>query len=251
MALHVQFDTTGGPEVLTLREVAVGAPGPGELLISVDAIGVNRADAMFRQGRYFYPPASPSGLGYEAAGTVAAVGPGVPDFAPGDSVSVVPAFKLTDYGTYGDQVLLPATAVLPRPADSDPVIAAAAWMGYLTGYGALAEDSQVAPGEAVLITAASGAVGLAAIQVVNRMGGVPIATTRTAGKRQRLLDAGAAHVVVTEEEDLVARVKAITDGRGCVPRWTRSAVPAWPRSPRRSPRAAGCSSTARWIRATT
>ncbi|PRY43405.1 zinc-dependent alcohol dehydrogenase family protein [Umezawaea tangerina] len=212
MARQIRFDTTGGPEVLRLHETPVRDPGAGEVVIRVDAIGVNRADAMFREGRYFYPPALPSGLGYEAAGVVEAVGPDVAGAAVGDSVAVLPAFKLTEHGTYGDHVVVPATSLVPRTAD--PVTAAATWMAYVTAYGALVEGDPVAKGDHVLLTAASGGVGLAAIQVANSIGAVPIATTRTPEKRQRLLDAGAAHVVVTSEEDLVARVREITDGQG-------------------------------------
>jgi NADPH:quinone reductase-like Zn-dependent oxidoreductase len=214
MAIHVRFDTLGGPEVLTLREVEVGEPGAGELRIRVEAIGLNRAEVMFRRGHYFYQPNFPSGLGYEAAGVVEAVGTDAGDFAVGDTVSVVPAFDLTDYGTYGDHVLVPAAATVHRPAEIDPVTSAAVWMAYVTSYGAFAADGGVRPGDAVLITAATGGAGLAAIQVANRIGAVSIATTRSRGKKQRLLDAGAAHVIVTDEEDLAERVKEITGGRG-------------------------------------
>ncbi|MCZ0984733.1 zinc-dependent alcohol dehydrogenase family protein [Streptomyces diastatochromogenes] len=214
MARLVQFDRLGGPEVLTLRDVEVGAPGAGEVLIRVDAIGLNRAEIMYREGGYFYEPVFPSTLGYEAAGVVEAVGEGVDGFAEGDLVAVVPAFLQSEYGTYGDHVIVPASAVVPRPADVDPVQAAAVWMAYITAYGPLAESRQVRPGDHVLITAASSSVGLAAIQVARHVGAIPIATTRGADKKQRLLDAGAAHVIVTDEEDLPARIKEITGGEG-------------------------------------
>src|SRR5262245_66687218 len=102
MAKAVKFDKTGGADVLELREVEVGAPGPGELRIRVDAIGLNRGEIMYREGVYFYEPVLPSGLGYEAAGVVEAVGPDVTGFAVGDPVGVVPAFLQSEYGTYGD-----------------------------------------------------------------------------------------------------------------------------------------------------
>ncbi|MFD4601034.1 zinc-dependent alcohol dehydrogenase family protein [Streptomyces sp. NPDC058464] len=214
MARLVQFDRIGGPEVLTLRDVEVGAPGAGEVRIRVDAIGLNRAEIMFREGAYFYAPVYPSLLGYEAAGVVEAVGEGVDGLSEGDPVAVVPQFLQTDYGTYGDHVIVPASAVVPRPAEVDPVRAAAVWMAYITAYGPLAESGQVRPGDHVLITAASSSVGLAAIQIARHVGAIPIATTRGAGKKQRLLDAGAAHVIVTDEEDLPARIKEITGGEG-------------------------------------
>ncbi|MFB7340317.1 zinc-dependent alcohol dehydrogenase family protein [Streptomyces hydrogenans] len=214
MAQLVQFDRLGGPEVLTLREVETRAPGAGEVRIRVDAIGLNRAEIMYREGAYFYQPAFPSTLGYEAAGVIEAVGEGVDAFTAGDLVAVVPSFLQSEYGTYGDHVVLPASAVVPRPAHVDPVSAAAVWMAYITAYGPLAESGRVRPGDHVLITAASSSVGLAAIQVARHVGAIPIATTRGTSKKQRLLDAGAAHVIVTDHEDLPARIKEITGGEG-------------------------------------
>ncbi|MFB7365578.1 zinc-dependent alcohol dehydrogenase family protein [Streptomyces hydrogenans] len=214
MAQLVRFDRLGGPEVLTLREVETRAPGAGEVRIRVDAIGLNRAEIMYREGAYFYQPAFPSTLGYEAAGVIEAVGEGVDAFTAGDLVAVVPSFLQSEYGTYGDHVVLPASAVVPRPAHVDPVSAAAVWMAYITAYGPLAESGRVRPGDHVLITAASSSVGLAAIQVARHVGAIPIATTRGTSKKQRLLDAGAAHVIVTDHEDLPARIKEITGGEG-------------------------------------
>ncbi|MEV6235411.1 zinc-dependent alcohol dehydrogenase family protein [Lentzea sp. NPDC051838] len=213
MAKHVLFDRLGGPEVLTLRDVEVGDPGPGEVRIRVEAIGLNRAEIMFREGAYYEQPVFPSTLGYEAAGVVEVVGEGVEHVREGDPIAVVPAFSLTKYGTYGDQVIVPAHAVFPRPANTDPVEAAAVWMAYITAYGPLFESGEVRPGDHVLITAAASSVGLAAIQVARHIGAIPIATTRDAAKKQRLLDAGAADVI-TGDEDLPTRVKEITGGEG-------------------------------------
>lgn len=214
MARHVLFDRLGGPEVLTLRTVDAGDPGPGEVRIRVDAIGLNRAEIMFREGVYYEQPAFPARLGYEAAGVVEAVGEDVAHLAAGDPIAVVPSFSLTRYGTYGDRVIVPAHAVLPRPANVDPVQAAAVWMAYVTAYGPLFETGEVRPGDHVLISAAASSVGLAAIQVARHIGAIPIATTRGAAKRDRLLEAGAAGVIVTGEEDLPARVREITGGEG-------------------------------------
>ncbi|GHH42582.1 zinc-dependent alcohol dehydrogenase family protein [Lentzea cavernae] len=214
MARHVRFDRLGGPEVLTLHDVEVGEPSAGEVRIRVDAIGLNRAEVMFREGVYYEQPVFPATLGYEAAGVVEAVGAGVAHLAAGDLIAVVPAFSLTRYGTYGDHVIVPASAVVARPANVDAVQAAAVWMAYITAYGPLFESGEVRPGDHVLISAAASSVGQAAVQIARHVGAVPIATTRDASKRQRLLDAGAADVVVTGEEDLPARVKAITGGEG-------------------------------------
>ncbi|MFJ8962339.1 zinc-dependent alcohol dehydrogenase family protein [Lentzea sp. NPDC102401] len=214
MARLVQFDRLGGPEVLTLRDVEVGDPAEGEVRIRVDAIGLNRAEIMFREGVYYEQPVFPATLGYEAAGVVEAVGEGVWHVAEGDPIAVVPAFSLTRYGTYGDHVIMPASAVFPRPANVGAERAAAVWMAYITAYGPLFESGEVRPGDPVLISAAASSVGQAAVQIARHVGAIPIATTRDAAKRQRLLDAGAAHVIVTAEEDLPTRVKEITGGEG-------------------------------------
>ncbi|MGI5521647.1 zinc-dependent alcohol dehydrogenase family protein [Micromonospora sp. CA-259024] len=214
MAKLVQFDRLGDSNVLTLREVEVGAPSAGEVRIRVDAIGLNRAEIMYRDGVYFDQPVFPSTLGYEAAGVIEAVGQGVNGLAEGDTVAVVPAFLQSKYGTYGTHIIVPASAVVPRPAHIDPTRAAAVWMAYTTAYGPFIESGKVRPGDYVLITAASSSVGLAAIQLANHIGAIPIAATRGSDKKQRLLDAGAAHVIVTDDEDLPARVMDITGGEG-------------------------------------
>ena len=215
MTKKVVFNEFGGPEVLKVEDVEVGEPGKGELRIRVDAIGVNRAEALYRAGFYFYQPSFPSaGLGYEAAGTVESVGEGVDGFALGDPVSTIPAFLMNEYGTYGQQVIMPAAAVVRRPDGIDAVIGASVWMAYTTAYGMLVEIGQIRPGDTVLITAASSSVGLAAIQIANRLSAIPIATTRTSAKKERLRQAGAAHVIVTQEEDVVEAVRELTGGTG-------------------------------------
>ncbi|MEV0381441.1 zinc-dependent alcohol dehydrogenase family protein [Nonomuraea sp. NPDC050643] len=215
MARTVRFHELGGPEVLRLEDVETGAPGPGELLIRVDAIGLNRAEALFRGGDYIEPVKEfPARLGAEAAGVVEAAGAGVPGFEPGRSVSVVPAFSMNDYGVYAERAIVPAAAVVPRPAGLGAVEGAAVWMPFLTAYGALVETGGMRAGDTVVLTAASSSVGLAAIQVAERVGATPIATTRTRAKAERLRAAGAAEVIVAGEEDVVTRVRELTGGRG-------------------------------------
>ncbi|MBV6702219.1 zinc-dependent alcohol dehydrogenase family protein [Kitasatospora aureofaciens] len=214
MSRVVVFERTGGPEVLTVRTTGLPVPGPGELRLRVAAIGLNRAEVLFRSGVYLEEPKLPAGLGYEAAGTVEAVGADVTGFAVGDEVDVIPAFSQNDYPMYGTHVLAPARAVVHRSAGLTPVQGAAVWMPYLTAYGALAENGYVRPGDHVLLTAAASSVGLAAIRTVRRLGAVAIAATRTRAKKDRLLAAGAAEVIVTGEEDLLARVDGVTGGRG-------------------------------------
>ncbi|WP_433323071.1 zinc-dependent alcohol dehydrogenase family protein [Spirillospora sp. CA-294931] len=213
--MTVRFHEYGGPEVLRLEDVAVGDPGPGELLIRVDAIGLNRAELSFRSGHYIEPVRRfPARLGAEAAGVVEATGADVTGFAPGDPVSVVPAFSMNDHGVYAERAIVPAAAVVPRPEGLDAVGGAAVWMPYLTAYGALVEVGGMRAGDTVVLTAASSGVGLAAIQTAHRVGAVPIATTRTRAKAGRLREAGAAEVIVTDEEDVTERVLDLTSGRG-------------------------------------
>ena len=215
MTKTVRFAVEGGPEVLELVDVELGDPGAGELRLRVEAIGLNRAEAMFRSGTYFErPDAFPAKLGYSASGIVEAVGEGVTGFAAGDAVSTVAGFSMRDYGVYGEAAIVPASAVLRRPEGLDATEAVALWGPFLTAYGAIVEEGKVRPGDHVLITAASSSVGLATIDVVNHIGAIPIAATRTAAKKQRLLDAGAAHVIVTGDEDITGRTLEITGQRG-------------------------------------
>ncbi|MFF1511382.1 zinc-dependent alcohol dehydrogenase family protein [Streptomyces sp. NPDC058326] len=223
----VLFHELGGPEVLKVTEVPLPAPGPGEVLVRVQAIGLNRAEALFRAGTYYYPPTLPgSRLGYEAAGVVEAVGAGVTAYAPGDPVMAAANFDFGVHGVYAERVVLPEEYVVARPEGVDAVTAAAVWLTYFTAYGGMVLTGGLGPGDHVVITGASSGVGTAAIQTALRVGAVPIATTRREGKRKRLLELGAAHVIVTEPEgagdggqagdagDLVAEVRRITGGAG-------------------------------------
>ncbi|NYI04729.1 zinc-dependent alcohol dehydrogenase family protein [Allostreptomyces psammosilenae] len=215
MTRTVLFHELGGPEVMRLEEVEVGEPGPGEVRIRVDAIGLNRAEVLFRTGHYIEPVRSfPAGLGTEGAGVIEAVGEGVTGLRTGEPVSVVPAFSQNDYALYAERAIVPAAAVLRRPDGVGAVEGAAVWMPYLTAYGALLEVGGMRPGDTVVLNAASSSVGLAAIHVADRIGARAIALTRTAAKREALLKEGAAEVIVTESEDVVERVLEATDGRG-------------------------------------
>lgn len=214
MSRVIQFSKAGGPEVLEFIETDVRAPGPKEVRIDVKAIGINRAEAMWRADTYIEPPTFPAGLGYEAAGVIDAVGADVAGLKPGDKVSVIPSFSMNQYGMYGEAVIAPDYAVVKHPESLSFSDAASVWMMFVTAYGALVEDAKIGRGDFVIIPAASSSVGLAAIQITNYAGATSIALTRTAEKKQALLDAGAAHVVITEEMDLVDEVKRITGGQG-------------------------------------
>lgn len=214
MSRVVRFHQVGGPEVLQINEEVVAAPNAGEVQIAVKAIGINRAEVMFRQNQYLENPILPARLGYEAAGTVTAVGAGVSEFKVGDAVSTVPAFSQNDYGMYAELANVPATAVVKHPANLSWTEAAAVWMPYTTAYGALVDIANTQAGDYVLITAASSSVGVAAIQMTNMLGAIPVALTRSSSKREALLKAGAKHVIVTAEQDLVTEVMRITDNKG-------------------------------------
>jgi NADPH:quinone reductase-like Zn-dependent oxidoreductase len=210
----VRFHETGGPEVLKLEELPLVEPGKGEVRIKVEAIGLNRAEVMFRKGRYLETPECPSRLGYEAAGLIDAVGPDVTEFQIGDRVSTIPSFPMGQYGVYGESAIVPASAAAKYPDRLTAPEGAAIWMQYMTAFGALIEYGNLKEGDPVLITAASSSVGLAAIQIVKATGGIAIATTRGANKKAFLLEAGADHVIVTDEENLVERGMALTGGEG-------------------------------------
>ncbi|ACZ87209.1 zinc-dependent alcohol dehydrogenase family protein [Streptosporangium roseum] len=216
MARTVRFHEIGGPQVMRLDDLETGEPGPGEVRIRVDAIGINRAEALFRSGQYIEPVKQlPARLGSEGAGVIEAVGPEVAGFEEGQAVSVLPGFfSQNDYGVYAERAIVPAAALLHRPDGVDAVSGAAVWMPYLTAYGALVEVGGMRAGDVVALTAASSSVGLAAIHTANRVGATPIAITRTSDKKERLLKEGAAEVIVSDEEDVPARLLALTGGKG-------------------------------------
>ncbi len=211
----IRFHASGGPEVLRIEVELPAAPGPGEVVIQVDAIGLNRAEAAFRAGQYLEQPEYPARLGYEASGTVRAVGEGVKHFVEGDDVCVIPSMNpMSQYGVYGDWAKVPAEALIKRPTGISAIEGASVWMPYLTAYGALVDLVSIGAGDPVLITAASSSVGIAAIQMCNRLGAVPIALTRSAAKVDALRAQGAAHVLVGSADGVVDEVLRITAGNG-------------------------------------
>lgn len=221
----VRFHETGGPEVLRLEDLPEDAPGPGDVRIKVEAIGLNNAEMMYRRGQYVFVPPLPSRLGIEAAGVVDAVGPGVSGVAVGDRVGTIPYVASDEhgnwtnesakYGVYGESTLYPAKVVTPTPVGLTAEESAAVWCPYLTAWGGLIDYCAITSDDIVLVTAASSSAGLAAVRLAKEVGARVIGTTRTAAKKQFLLDvAGADDVIVTGEEDLAKRVMDLTAGRG-------------------------------------
>jgi NADPH:quinone reductase-like Zn-dependent oxidoreductase len=209
----VRFYRVGGPEVLQLEEVPVPQPQTGEVRVKVEAIGVNRAEVLYRTGNYLIEPNLPSLIGYEAAGIVEELGPGVIDLAPGDRVSSIPSFLMHHYGTYGEVAILPAHSLVKYPQHLSPAEGASIWMQYLMAF-ELLECGDVQPSDYVLITAASSSVGIAAIQLINHIGAVPIAATRSEEKEEALRSIGAKLVVNTATDNWVDQIRVFTDQRG-------------------------------------
>ena len=135
MAKIVHFHEKGGPEVLKLEEVTLSPVAENDVRFRVHAIGLNRAESMYRKGAYLQDYTWPSRIGYEASGVVEAIGKNVAGFAPGDAVSVVPgSISMASYGTYGEVADLPANRLIQNPDWLLHTDAAAAWIQYVTAY---------------------------------------------------------------------------------------------------------------------
>lgn len=215
MAAVVVFDEFGGPDVLRIVDEPVSEPGPGELRVRIEAFGVNRLDQMMRVGESPGPIRLPHArLGVEGTGTVDAVGAGVDGVSIGDEVIITAVPDADVRGTYAEYTIVPAARVIARPDGIDAVGAAALWVSYSTAYGALVEKAGMRPGDQVLITAASSGVGLAAIQIANQIGAVPLAVTRSSDKTEALLNAGAAVVITSDSENVAEAARRHSDGAG-------------------------------------
>lgn len=214
MSRIVRFHQFGDAEVLQIDELVVAPPEPNEVRIAVKAIGLNRAESMFRLNAYVQEAILPSKLGYEAAGVIEAIGSDVHDFKIGDHVSVVPTEDMGRWGTYGELINIPARHIVKHPENISFEQAAASWLMYVTAWGALIEQAKLIKDEFVLIIAASSSVGVAAFQVAHSVGAKVIATTRNVSKKQSLLDLGADYVIATDDEDLHDCVMEITNNKG-------------------------------------
>ncbi len=214
MSRSVRIHEFGDPSVLHIEQVEVGEPGPGEVRLRIRALGLNRTEITLRSGRSPAKPPLPTGLGFEAAGVIEALGAGVSGFSPGDRVALVPAYSAAQYALYGEVALAPARSLVAIPDGVGFNEAAATWAAYGTAWGGLVAIGALKAGQTVLIPAASSSVGLAAIQIANRLGAHPVALTRSGAKAADLRRLGAAAVIATSEQDVAAEVKGLTDGNG-------------------------------------
>lgn len=203
----IRVEKTGGPEVLRVAEQEIGSPGPGQVRVRTAAAGVNFIDVYFRTG--LYPRPLPFVSGLEGAGTLEAVGEGVGGFEAGDHVAWtgVP-------GSYADVVLAPAASVVRVPAGVDDRTAAAAMLQGMTAHYLVHGTRTTQPGDAALVHAAAGGVGLLLVQMLVAAGASVIGTCSTEEKEVLAREAGCAHVIRYEETDFAQEVKRITGGRG-------------------------------------
>jgi NADPH:quinone reductase-like Zn-dependent oxidoreductase len=198
----------GPPGVLAVKEAPDPTPGPGEVRVRAAAVGVNFADIMARMGLYPDAPKLPCVIGYEVGGTVDAVGAGVKWVKPGDRV-----MALTHFGGYSDTIIAPELQVIPVPAQLTLEKAAAVPVNYVTAWIMLVKLGNLARGERILIHAAAGGVGQAALQLA-KWRGAEIFGTASAGKHERLKQLGVAHCIDYHSQDFEKEIARITAGKG-------------------------------------
>jgi NADPH2:quinone reductase len=202
----IRIHETGGPEVLRWEEIAVGAPGEGEVLVRNEAVGLNFIDVYHRTG--LYPLPLPLTGGNEGAGVVEAIGPGVAGFAVGDRVAYVAQ------GSYAERLLRPAAKLVKLPDAIDARTAAGMMLKGMTAEYLLRRTHEVQAGETILVHAAAGGVGQILCQWGKALGAIVIGTVGHADKAAIATGAGADHVILSGEEDVAARVREITGGKG-------------------------------------
>jgi synaptic vesicle membrane protein VAT-1 len=205
---QVWITRKGAPAVLQVREAPDPSPGPGEVRVRAAACGVNFADVMARMGLYPDAPPLPCVVGYEVGGTVDAVGAGVKSVKAGDRV-----LALCRFGGYSDVVVAPEVQVIPIPTALSLEKAAAIPVNYITAWIMLIKLGNLAKGERVLIHAAAGGVGQAALQLA-KWRGAEVFGTASASKHERLRSLGVAHTIDYHSQDFEDEIRRITDGKG-------------------------------------
>jgi NADPH:quinone reductase len=199
----------GPPEKLVVQQVPSPTPAKGQVVVSVKAAGVNFPDTLIIQGKYQFKPSPPFSPGGEVAGVVKEIGEGVTGIRQGDRVIAASTF-----GGFAEEMVADADKVIPMPDAMDFVQASAFVLTYGTSYHALRDRAHLQPGETLLVLGASGGVGLAAIQLGRALGAKVIAAASSDAKLQVCKDNGADELINYASEDLRARIKAITGGRG-------------------------------------
>ena len=203
----IQIHQTGGPGVLKLAELPIPQTGPGQVLIRVEAIGVNFIEIYFRKG--VYKAALPLVPGSEAAGTVEELGPGVTGFAAGDAVA-----STSVIGSYAEYALVPASSLIKVPAGVSPEQAAAAMLQGMTAHYLAYSTFPLKAGDTALVHAGAGGVGLLLTQMAVRLGARVITTVSTPEKAELSREAGASDAVLYTHKDFEAEVKRLTAGKG-------------------------------------
>jgi len=210
------LESPSHPKSLKLIEAPLPEPKTGEVRVKFSAMGLNRADLLFCQGRYFIKPEAGSRLGFEGAGLIDKLGPDTEKFSLGDCVALCPmSFDVHTQGCFSDYGIYSQEALILCPKEIDSQINAAIWMAYLTAWGGLVMAGNLSKGETVVVTAASNAVGIAAIQIANMLGAKVIATTTSESKAESLLTLGAQQVFIqnqsTLEDSIYSYVKLVND----------------------------------------
>ena len=203
----IQIHETGGPETLKLADLPIPEPGPGQVLIRVEATGVNFIEVYFRKG--VYKSSLPFTPGSEAAGTVEELGPGVTGFAAGDAVA-----STSVMGSYAEYALVPAAQLVKVPDGLSMEKAAAAMLQGMTAHYLSHSTFPLKAGDTALVHAGAGGVGLLLTQIATRLNARVITTGATPAKAELSREAGASDVILYTEQDFETEVKRLTGGKG-------------------------------------
>ena len=209
MSKAFRFHRHGGPEVLGIEDVEVGAPGPGQVRMRNTAVAVNYRDILMRRGVHAVK-SLPSGIGLESAGVIEAIGPEVEGFSVGDRV----AFAGMPEGSYAEFRIVPAARLIALPAGIDERTAASMMIRGMTARSLLYEAYKVQPGDTIVIHAAAGGVGLIMCQWAKHLGATVIGTVSSDDKAAVARAHGCDHAIVYTREDFAERVREITGGEG-------------------------------------
>ena len=210
----IQFKSLGGPEVLEFKDIALSKElGLDEVLYSVKAFALNRADWLLSAGLHYTIPNLPSRIGSEASGVVTEVGSAVTKFKVGDKVTSIP-FYTTKYLVHGEVAITPEKYLTHCPSSLNFIETTSIWMQYLTAYYPFVEIAKIKKGDFVLIGAASSSAGLGAIDIIKSCGGFVIAATRSEKKIDFLKQYGADEVIDTSKNNFSKKILNITNNIG-------------------------------------